>query len=78
MGFPEWGKVAENASAIAGLDASSLRDRLFAFADDVTGLREIMFHCGVDDFLIERLDLCIKEVIKNLMACKTAGIKRQL
>jgi hypothetical protein len=53
-GIPEWGKVA-NLLKDLHVDTKQLRTELAGFAETIIKLPEIMEHCGVDLWLIDRL-----------------------
>ncbi len=53
-GMPEWGKVADLLKDLY-VDTKHLRTELAGFAETIIKLPEIMEHCGVDLWLIDRL-----------------------
>lgn len=75
-GFPEWGKIAEIVAKKLShyqIDAISLRQLFFDFAQSVEKLPEIMLNAQVDIDLIEKRERRIQETLRALKDAKPYG-----
>ena len=65
FGMPEWGKVAELLKDLI-IDAIQLRSEIADFAETINKLPEVMAGCGVDHWLIDKLEYRINDVRRSL------------
>jgi len=68
-GIPEWGKIAELLKDVI-TDTAQLRSELSDFAEIINKLPEIMVNCGVDHWLIDKLEDRIDNVKRSLKAAR--------